>query len=279
MATYNRKQEVENFIISLLNQNFDIKKIELIIVDQNHNNILDEIIKKYQSKIKINWIKIDKIGPSNARNIGIKHSLGEIISFPDDDCEYYPDTLTSVYRILTKHKEASTVLGKVFDRKTQQNIIRNWPNQEKELKEVNFFFLYTCITVFTKNKSILFDTDLGPNTLFGAYEDADYILSLVKCESKSIVYYPSIEVNHPKLGIETMSLNKLNSYGMGFGAFCRKNISAYILFLLTSILTFHLIKLIFSGMMMDWKSVKKRYFSIISRIKGFWLFNKSAHRI
>lgn len=274
MATYKRKQEVENFIISLLDQDFDLKKIELIIVDQNKDNFLDEIVKKYSTELKIIHIRTDIIGPSNARNIGIKNSSGEIISFPDDDCEYYPDTLQSVYNMFSSKNEVDTVLGKVFDRKSKKNIIRNWPDQKINVTRNNFFFLYTCITIFTKNKNIFFDPALGPNTYFGAYEDADYILSLIKSSSKTPIYSPVTEVNHPKLDINTMNNTKLISYGRGFGAFCRKNISPYIFFIFLGNLTYHLLKLSLATMVLNGTSIKKRHLSIMSRIQGFFNFNK-----
>ena len=40
MATYNRKKDVENFIISLLTQSFDLHKVESTIVDQNKHGLL-----------------------------------------------------------------------------------------------------------------------------------------------------------------------------------------------------------------------------------------------
>lgn len=279
MATYNRKQEVESFIISLLSQTFDINQVELFIIDQNKENFLDETVKKYTGRLNIVHIKSDVIGSSVSRNLGITNAKGKIIAFPDDDCEYYPDTLNSVYNLFSSQKDIDTIFGRVFDRKSHQNIIRNWPNQQKYINEINFFFLYTCITVFTKNKEITFDLALGPNTLFGAYEDADYILSLVKSKSKKAIYSPSIEVNHPKLDIDTMNITKLTSYGRGFGAFCRKNISPYIFFLFLGILAHHVIKLLLATISMNGPSVKKRYLSIISRIQGFWLFNKSSLKI
>lgn len=273
MATYNRKQEVENFIISLLNQSFDIKKVELIIVDQNKKNLLDDIVNKYSKLVNIVHVRSDVVGASINRNIGIKKSTGEILAFPDDDCQYYSDTLNNVYRIFCENKNINTVLGQIFDRDCSVKVIRNWPDSIKTIKEYNFFFLYSCITVFTKNNKVLFDTDLGPNTLFPAYEDADYVLSLIKSTHDTICYFPEVQVNHPQLDIDTMNIKKIKDYGMGFGGFCRKNMSFYVFFILVSILGYHFLRLLLAVLILDFSSVKKRYYSIASRIRGMYCFN------
>jgi glycosyltransferase involved in cell wall biosynthesis len=268
MATYNRKQEVDDFISSLLRQSFDIKKVELIIVDQNEQNILEDIVNKYSETINILHIRSNIIGASVSRNIGIEASSGEIVAFPDDDCQYYSDTLESVYRVFSGNGEVNTVLGQVFDRKVSEKIIRDWPDKVAMINERNFFFLYTCITVFTKNKVVTFDRNFGPNALFPAYEDADYILSLIKSTNDIICYFPEVQVTHPKLSIDTMSIKKIQDYGAGFGAFCRKNMSIYVFFLYSGILSYHFLRLLLAVAMLDQSAIKKRYYSITSRIKG-----------
>lgn len=271
MATYNRRQEVEDFILSLLNQSFNIKKVELIIIDQNKVDFLDEIVNKYSLALKIIHIRSSTLGPSLNRNIGIKAASGQIIAFPDDDCEYYNDTLESVFNIF-KSEQVTTILGQVFNRNNSTKVIRNWPNNKKAVTENNFFFLYTCITIFTTNKQILFCETLGPNTSFGAYEDADYVLSQIKCNNSVIRYYPEVQVNHPKLDIDTMGIKKIQDYGMGFGAFCKKNPSSYIFFIFLSNLILHTIKMLYSAVIFDYPACKRRFYSIISRTKGMYLY-------
>ncbi|MGL5623009.1 glycosyltransferase, partial [Cetobacterium sp.] len=53
LATIDRKNEVQEFLDSLQKSNYPLQKIEVIIVDQNRDNFLQEIIKKYKEKIKI----------------------------------------------------------------------------------------------------------------------------------------------------------------------------------------------------------------------------------
>ena len=51
MATYGRKDEVGCFLESLMNSNYTMDKVEVIIVDQNKEIDLEPIISKYKEKI------------------------------------------------------------------------------------------------------------------------------------------------------------------------------------------------------------------------------------
>lgn len=90
LATLGRDKEVANFLESLKNQSY--KNFELIVVDQNQDGKIDNIIQEYKKDFFINHIKIKEKGLSYARNVGLKYINGEIVAFPDDDCEY-PENL------------------------------------------------------------------------------------------------------------------------------------------------------------------------------------------
>ena len=164
------------------------------------------------------------------------------------------------------------VLGRIYDRKLNKNIIRNWKSREYTVNISNFYLSYSSITIFTKNNNILFDEKLGVGTFFGSYEDADYILQLIE-NQKKIVYMPNIEVWHPDLTANTMSDAKVYSYGLGFGALVKKHLSLPILYLFIQAIGFHLIKMIFGIFTMNKVTIKKRFLSIKSRIEGFYLYD------
>ncbi|MCX7089218.1 MAG: glycosyltransferase family 2 protein [Methylococcales bacterium] len=271
MATYHRKEEVACFIKSLVVQDFDIKKIELIIVDQNSDGLLDIIVAEYQSQLKIIHIKSTTLGLSLNRNIGIKSAKGSILCFPDDDCTYYPNTLAEVHRLFLENDRVTTLLGQIID-VNGHKIIRKWPDNTVKLSSMNFFTLYSSITVFTKCKNTYFDVRLGIGNKFGSYEDADYILSLLRENPGAMYYYPNIKVSHPPLNIKTMSPEKVVNYGLGFGAFCKKNISFYIFTLYLKVIIYHVLMMLLAVLKMDSVELKKRYLSTTSRIKGFLVF-------
>lgn len=272
MATYGRKKDVDFFLQSILEQKFDVSQIEIIIVDQNDKISLIDIINSYKKKLIIKYIKSEIKGLSFNRNIGLKQAIGDIIAFPDDDCFYYHNTLTEVDRNLRLNRKIDTLLGKVYDRKNKKNVIRNWKNYMYNVNKMNFFFSYTSITIFTKRNSIFFDENLGVGSFFGSYEDADYVLQLLR-NKMQIKFTPTIEVFHPDLSLDVMSKEKAYSYGLGFGAFVKKHLSLITMTLFFISVFFHIFKLFKALFLFKKNEVNKRYSSIISRLKGFYLYD------
>ena len=91
IPTYNRKNLLDISINSVLNQTY--QNFEIIIVDDNSNDGTDDYIKKINHD-KIQYIKNkESMYAPTSRNIGILHSKGDLISFLDDDDEWYPDKL------------------------------------------------------------------------------------------------------------------------------------------------------------------------------------------
>ena len=70
-----------------------------------------------------------------------------------------------------------------------------------------------------------------------------------------------------------MSHEKVYSYGLGFGALVKKHLSLPIVFLFFLALGFHISRLIPAILSMNSYEIKKRYLSIISRMKGFYLYD------
>jgi len=271
MATYGRKEEIDIFLKSLTVQTYDISKVEIIIVDQNDKIILDDICSKYNSILNIKHIKSDKKGLSFNRNIGLEVASGKYIAFPDDDCTYYPNTLLEVEKIFNEEKNLDVALGRIYDKKTQKNIIRNWKNYLYKVNINNFFLSYSSITIFLKRNTIKFDDQFGVGTFFGSSEDADYILQLLKSK-KSIVYTPNIEVWHPDLSGNVMSEEKIYSYGLGFGALVKKHLSLSLIYLFIQAIGYHILKFFSALIVFNKYEMKKRYISIVSRFKGYYLY-------
>lgn len=194
MATINRKIEVEKMLISLKKQIY--KNFEVIIVDQNKENFLGDIVKNFND-LDIKHIRINKKGLSLARNIGLKYISGEIVGFPDDDCQYKDETLEEVNKFFYEYNTVEAVTG---------TIIRNI-NQKKG-NEIVFVDKYSIwkrgisYTMFFRKNVIdkigKFDEVLGvgSGTPFGSGEETDYMLRIIErkipfCNTnKILVYHP-----------------------------------------------------------------------------------------
>ena len=89
VTTYNSANFIENCIDSLMNQTVD--NIEVIVVDDASTDNTVKILKKY---LPIKIIELSKNnGTYYARNIGIAHSSGELITFQDSDDWSHPQRI------------------------------------------------------------------------------------------------------------------------------------------------------------------------------------------
>lgn len=88
--TYNRPEHIESLLETLRAQTF--KNFEIIISDDGSSDSPYSVVKKFESTLNVKYIRQGRKRPFNeseARNLGIKLSLGEILLFNDDDCFFH----------------------------------------------------------------------------------------------------------------------------------------------------------------------------------------------
>ena len=98
IPAYNREITIARAIDSVLCQTYS--SMELIIVDDGSTDRTVEVIQGYGERV----ILICQIngGPSSARNTGVAHSKGEIISFLDSDDTWKPDKLERQIKLMLR---------------------------------------------------------------------------------------------------------------------------------------------------------------------------------
>jgi glycosyltransferase involved in cell wall biosynthesis len=82
VPVFNAEATVKDLLDSLYNVDYDINKLEIIIVDGGSTDKTRDIIERYP----VNLFIQEKKGLNVARNIGIQNSSGEVILFTDSDC-------------------------------------------------------------------------------------------------------------------------------------------------------------------------------------------------
>jgi glycosyltransferase involved in cell wall biosynthesis len=114
IPTHNRASLLEHSIDSILNQDFS--DFEIIISDNNSTEENQKIAAGYAKKdSRIHYIYNPIGGLAQARNFGVRHSKGEIISFLDDDDLFAPNYLREVNSFLINNNDTEIVLV-VFQR-------------------------------------------------------------------------------------------------------------------------------------------------------------------
>jgi len=98
IPTYNRKKDLKLVVKSLLEQDFNKKKLEIIVIDNGPSNDgTDLYMKQIEAKYPyIKYIKTNKKGCILAQNIGLNAAKGDIILNIDDDIEFINKNALSI---------------------------------------------------------------------------------------------------------------------------------------------------------------------------------------
>ena len=223
MPTINVTKELDLFLTSLTKQTYE--NFELVIVDQNADNSVLDLIIKYEELFEIKYLKSPEKGISLNRNKGLFLMDGDIVAFPDDDCEYQPNTIEKVVeffkentneriyscRTLEKGKDFGT--GKMLDYDTEINL----SNAEDTVKSITFF------VNFHREDLELFDEYLGVGALFGSGEETDYVLRLLHKGFKGY-YFSNDIIYHPAKKGNYDDLERAYKYALGYGALVKKEV-------------------------------------------------------
>ncbi|KQN34086.1 hypothetical protein ASE92_15795 [Pedobacter sp. Leaf41] len=222
VATKGRTIEIADLLESIRFQNPEL--IEIIIVDQNVSDALSVVIKNYNGDFQINHIKTEARGASNARNVGILHSQGQYLCFPDDDCKFMDNTIDIA---LEKVEQHDVVFGKCVDEYGEDSVIA-FAKGEHKLTLQFHENMFVEATMFTKRQIMLdykYDETLGVGTFHGAEEAYDLVLRLLN-DGKDLVYSDKIIFYHPNKILNHSSeseVRRVFSYRCGFAKLCFKH--------------------------------------------------------
>jgi len=122
-VVYNRVNQLEETILSVLNQQFD--KFEYIIIDGGSTDGTIDLIRKYEDRIAY-WISEKDKGIYDAMNKGIDAAKGKWINFMNCGDRFMPDALSSVFS--EDHNGADIVFGDTIIRyPTFETVYRQIP--------------------------------------------------------------------------------------------------------------------------------------------------------
>ena len=99
ICTYNRCQSLQTTLVSLLSLEVpEGLAWEVLVVDNNSTDQTKTVVEDFAAKVPFSVTRVLETEPglSEARNAGLRHAKGEIISFLDDDVLVFPDWLTEV---------------------------------------------------------------------------------------------------------------------------------------------------------------------------------------
>jgi len=284
VTTFERYELFKNFLESLKSQTY--KNFELIVLDQNVLNSIEMLCDHYKLFFNIIYIKISKSGLSHARNIGLEYTTGDIIAFPDDDCEYPCDLLSNLCFSFNKFSKYDFLCISVRDINTNDQLPFTPFKRPTQINKTNIFKTVTSIGLFIRVKKIIqkYDEEFGIGSIFGSCEEIDYVMRLISYGYIGF-YDPSIFIYHRKVRMLSGSkgLRKIYHNATGYGAFFKKHYNQYRLKILNYNLIFNIIVKPISRIIISLITLKFSttvIYSIIleGRIQGFLNYYKTGSK-
>lgn len=226
-----REGRIDEFrrFLSSLNETVS-RFFEVIVVSQDCDHPVASLVQEYQDKFCIKHVRHTQCSISTARNIGLQHSDGRILGFPDDDCWYASDTLSGIIERFAAYPDEAFVCTAIVDplRKLPFGHKRT-ANNNVGISVMNSFTFPASPGIFINRSrikgAIAFDEQLGTGTKWGSGEETDLILSLLlaRCRGAflpAITVYHEINYDRPEL----FPVSKVFDYSRGFGAVIAKTV-------------------------------------------------------
>lgn len=119
IRTYFREETLAKTLESIANSNYPKNKIEIIVVkdlkDQGAENVVNMFKQKYP-EIRTMLLGLSVNSATQARNLGIKHSNGDILGISDDDVIIHPESMKRAITLLNADcKVAAVTFPVMFD--------------------------------------------------------------------------------------------------------------------------------------------------------------------
>ena len=226
VPTLKRRDDVERLLSSLAAQT--CRDFEVIIVDQNADDLLGDICRKFADRLPLRHVKAESRGAACARNRGFGFASGAIINFPDDDCEFTPDLLAQVASRFHESPDLDGLFARAIDPVSGVSSVTKFDTRSQWVTPGNLYRTTVEFTMFVRRRVFddvgMLDESFGPGTYYGAEEGADFVLRALY-KKKRFFYDPSLLVHHAQkvARYDADELKRALSYGRGFGRMSAKH--------------------------------------------------------
>jgi glycosyltransferase involved in cell wall biosynthesis len=102
IPVYNRPEEVEELLESLAQSDYD-QEFEIVIVEDGSTLSCEDVVRKYDEKLRISYYYKENSGPGNSRNYGMKKAVGDYFIIFDSDCIIPKSYLSEVDKALKQN--------------------------------------------------------------------------------------------------------------------------------------------------------------------------------
>ncbi|WP_342042376.1 glycosyltransferase family 2 protein [Bacillus sp. OTU2372] len=194
-----RSPEFVRLLNSIQEQTYT--NLEVIVLSQDHHDIVSKDIKPYNESMNIQHIQLNKKGLSYSRNQAIPYISGDIVTFSDDDCWYPQNAFETVKVAAEDHPQSDVVCFQIFD-PAQNAYYKNYPVQPIEKLNMRQVLQRSSIEIFINlnkiNKNeLLFNEYFGLGAKYPSGEENIMLSNLFK-KGYQLGFYNQIVVYHAK---------------------------------------------------------------------------------
>lgn len=210
---YNCEKYINKAIKSLLNQTYDFRKIEVLLINDGSSDTSLEIAKNYAKKYSnIKVFSHENKGVSYTRNVGLKNALGAYITFLDADDYISNNTIKNLVNFFDNNSDKIDILTYPLFYEKGKKITpapKNGAYEKTGIYNLNgaTFYNISTINFVIKNKK---KSNLLFNETLKIHEDMDYSLR-VAMEKGYVGYVKEAGYYYIKHDGSTVS-NYINPY-------------------------------------------------------------------
>lgn len=114
VCTLDRQLEVARAIRSILAQDVDARRYEIVVVDNRSRDRTREVIEEIQQGApNVRYVYEPVLGLSTARNTGTREARAPIVAFFDDDATAEPGWLEAMLQLIKDYPEAGAAGGPI----------------------------------------------------------------------------------------------------------------------------------------------------------------------
>ncbi|MBB5690212.1 glycosyltransferase family 2 protein [Roseomonas alkaliterrae] len=223
VATLGRDRDVAALLDSLLAQGRS--DLEVIIVDQNEDDRLGPIEAAYAPRLPLRRLRSSIRNANNARNLGLRHARGAIVTFPDDDCLYPPGVLDRVDAAFATDPSLQVLTGPAASPEGGLGSGR-WRQESGPIDLATVWTSVIEFNIFLRREAALalggFDEGMGPGSPFGSAEGNDLVCRAI-ARGWRAQYDRDLRIIHPDKSLSDVAVERAERYGRGLGLALRRN--------------------------------------------------------
>jgi glycosyltransferase involved in cell wall biosynthesis len=223
VATLGREREVAALLDSLHAQGR--ADLEVILVDQNEDDRLGAIAAAYAPSLGLRRLRSAIRNANHARNLGLRHARGEIVTFPDDDCLYPPGVLDRVDAAFAADPALVVLSGPAASPAGGLGSGR-WRRESGAIDIVTVWTSVIEFNLFLRREAALalggFDEGMGPGSPFGSAEGNDLVCRAI-ARGWRARYDVALRIIHPDKSLTEVAVERAERYGRGLGFALRRN--------------------------------------------------------